>query len=72
MCPVQEMEDKFLAAAKRGDLPEVKKVIAKGCPAKAKNKVKYTHLSTFRHCQAACSHSVEHSHGNLTCMIWSV
>ena len=41
------MEDEFLSASLRGDLPKVKKLIAKGCPAKAKNKVKYTHLSVY-------------------------
>ena len=41
------MEDEFLAAAKRGDLPKVKKLIEEGCSAKAKNEVKYTHLSVY-------------------------
>ena len=61
------MEDEFLDAAESGNLPEVKRLIAKGCSANAKNEVKFTHLSvSFRHCQAACFHSVEHSHCNLT------
>ena len=61
------MEDEFLDAAERGNLPEVKELIAKGCLANAKNEVKYTHLSvSFRHSQVACFHSVEHSHSNLT------
>ena len=56
------MEDKFLDAAESGNLPEVKRLIAKGCSANAKNEVKYTHLSvSFRHCQAACFHCVEQS-----------
>ena len=41
------MEDVFLGAAKRGDLPKVKDLLAKGCPANAKNEVKYTHLSVY-------------------------
>ena len=41
------MEEEFLSASLRGDLPKVKKLIAKGCPVKAKNKVKYTHLSVY-------------------------
>lgn len=45
--PVQEMEDKFLAAALRGDIPEVEQLLAKGCSANTKNKVKYTHLSVY-------------------------
>ena len=44
---IQKMEDEFLAAAKRGDLPKVKKLIEEGCSAKAKNEVKYTHLSVY-------------------------
>ena len=38
------MEDAFIAAVKRGDLPEVEELFAKGCPANAKYKVEYTHL----------------------------
>ena len=41
------MEDEFLDATERGDLPEVKELIAKGCLANAKNEVKYTHLSVY-------------------------
>ena len=41
------MEDEFLDAAESGNLPEVKRLIAKGCSANAKNEVKYTHLSVY-------------------------
>ena len=41
------MEDEFLDAAESGDLSEVKRLIAKGCPANAKNKVKSTHLPVY-------------------------
>ena len=41
------MEDEFLDAAKKGDLPEVKRLMAKGCAANTKNEVKYTHLSVL-------------------------
>jgi len=41
------MEDEFLAAAESGELPKVKKLIAEGCSANAKNEVKYTHLSVY-------------------------
>ena len=47
MCPVQEMEDTFLKAALRGDLPEVEELLGKGCPANAKDEVRYTHLSVY-------------------------
>ena len=47
LCPVQEMEGVFLAAAKSGDLPKVKELLAKGCPANGKTEVKYTHLSVY-------------------------
>ena len=67
VCPVQDMEDEFLHAAESGDLPKVEELLAKGCSANSKNEVKYTHLSvSFRHYQAACFHSVEHNHSNLT------
>ena len=42
--PIQQMEDAFIAAVQRGDLPEVEELLAKGCPANAKYKVEYTHL----------------------------
>ena len=41
------MEDKFLSASLRGDLPAVEQLLANGFPVKAKNKVKYTHLSVY-------------------------
>ena len=41
------MEGIFLDAAKRGDLPKVKELLAKGCPANDKTEVKYTHLSVY-------------------------
>ena len=41
------MECAVLAAVKSGDLPKVKRLIAKGCPANAKNEVEYTHLSVY-------------------------
>ena len=67
VCSVQEMEDEFLSASFRGYLPAVEQLLANGCPVKAKNKVKYTHLSVYiQTCQAACFHSVEHSHSNVT------
>ena len=43
----EEMEGAFLDAAKRGDLPKVKELLAKGCPANDKTEVKYTHLSVY-------------------------
>ena len=56
------MEDAFLVAALTGDLPELKELLRKGCTANAKNEVSlHTCLSTFRHGQAACFHSVEQS-----------
>ena len=67
VCSVQEMEDEFLSASLRGDLPAVEQLLANGIPVIAKNKVKYTHLSVYiQSCQAACFHSVEHSHSNVT------
>ena len=47
VCTVQEMEDEVLRAALAGDLPEVKRLMAKGCPANAKNEVNSTHLSVY-------------------------
>ena len=47
VCTVQEMEDEFLYAALTGDLPEVKRLIAKGCSANSKNEVKSTHVSVY-------------------------
>ena len=41
------MEDEVLRAALAGDLPEVKRLMAKGCPANAKNEVNSTHLSVY-------------------------
>ena len=41
------MEDEFLDAAESGDLSEVKMLMAKGCPANAKNEVNSTHLSVY-------------------------
>ena len=41
------MEGAFLVAALAGDLPELKELLRKGCPANAKNEVKYTHLSVY-------------------------
>ena len=40
VCIVQEMERAFLAEVKKGDLPKVKKLIGKGCPANAKDEVR--------------------------------
>ena len=39
------MEGALLGAALAGDLPELKELLLKGCPANAKNEVKATHLS---------------------------
>ena len=47
VCPVQDMEAEFLHAAESGDLPKVKKLLGKGCPANARNEVRYTHLSVY-------------------------
>ena len=47
VCPVQEMERAFLAAAGSGDLSKVKKLLGKGCAANAKDEVRYTHLSVY-------------------------
>ena len=47
VCTVQEMEDEFLDAAESGNLPEVKWLMAKGCPANTKNEVKSTPLSVY-------------------------
>ena len=41
------MEGVFLDAAYKGDLPKVKELLAKGCPANGKTEVKYTHLSVY-------------------------
>ena len=41
------MEDEFFAAAGSGDLSTVKKLLDKGCPANAKDEVRYTHLSVY-------------------------
>ena len=50
VCPVQEMERAVLAvlaATGSGDLSKVKKLLGKGCPANAKDEVRYTHLSVY-------------------------
>ena len=41
------MEGAFLDAAWTGDLPELKELLRKDCPANAKNEVKSTHLSAY-------------------------
>ena len=41
------MEGAFLDAASIGELPELKELLRKGCPANAKNEVKSTHLSVY-------------------------
>ena len=53
VCPVQEMERALLAAAKKGDLPKVKKLLGNGCAANARNEVSYTHLSVYTYTLAS-------------------
>ena len=42
---VQVMEDEFLAAVLRGDLPTLERLLAQGYPVNVQNTVKYTHFA---------------------------
>ena len=51
------MEGAFLAAALRGDQPELKELLAKGCPVNAKNEVKSLHTLVCLHSDIIKQHA---------------